>query len=281
MTRTAIIITDGFITAEKEAFALIARNLHKTNVFSFGIGSSVNRHLIEGIARTGQGEPFVVTKPEEAEDAASRFRDYVQAPILSKVGVKFKGFDAYDLEPPAIPDLFAGRPLVLFGKWRGKPEGDIEISGKTVGGIYNRTFHVAETAPAPVHAPLKFLWARSRIARLSDFNVQGDDAEIRKEVTDLGLEYSLLTPYTSFIAVIEEIRNREGATDVDQPLPLPAGVSNLAVGGCTSVPEPGLAALLASTAAALLVIFIYRRRSCREKSKPPGAYDFICNPEQQ
>lgn len=281
MTRTAIIVTDGFISAEKEAFALIAKNLDKTNVFSFGIGSSVNRHLIEGIARTGQGEPFVVTKPEDAKDAAARFRNYVQAPLLSGVGVKFKGFDAYELEPPKVPDLFAGRPLVLFGKWRGKPVGDIEISGKTAGGVYNKTFHVAESGPTPVHAPLRFLWARSRIARLSDFNVQGDDEGIRKEVTGLGLEYSLLTPYTSFIAVIEEIRNREGAADVDQPLPLPAGVSNLAVGGCTSVPEPGLTMLLASTATALLGICTYRRRSGRGKSCPPGAYDFVSKTEQQ
>jgi Ca-activated chloride channel family protein len=268
MSRTAIIITDGFINAEKEAFALIARNLDNTNVFPFGIGSSVNRHLIEGIARTGQGEPFVVTKPEEAADATTRFRNYVQAPLLTKVNVKFKGFDAYDLEPPALPDLFAARPLVLFGKWRGKPAGEMEISGRTAGGVYNRTFSVAGTEPSPNHSPLKFLWARSRIARLADFNVQGDDPEIRKEVTDIGLAYSLLTPYTSFIAVIEEIRNRQGAEDVDQPLPLPAGVSNLAVGECASVPEPGLTALIASMAAALLGICMYRRRVCKVNNSP-------------
>jgi Ca-activated chloride channel family protein len=184
--------------------------------------------------------------------------------LLTDVGVKFKGFDAYDVEPPAVPDLFARRPLVLFGKWRGKAAGEIAISGKTTGGVYSRSFKVDETGASPTHAPLKFLWARSRIARLSDFNVQGEDPAIRKEVTELGLTYSLLTPYTSFIAVIEEIRNHQGAADVDQPLPLPAGVSNLAVGEYSSVPEPDLTALFVVAAVALFGVGIYRRLTCRE-----------------
>jgi Ca-activated chloride channel family protein len=259
--RTAVIITDGYIAKEKEAFTLIAENLDNTNVFSFGIGESVNRYLIEGLARTGQGEAFVVTKPGEAPGVSSRFSDYVRSPLLTDVRVNYRGFEAYDVEPPAIPDLFASRPLVLFGKWRGKPSGEIEISGKTASGTFARTFKVEESKPLALHEPLKYLWARSRVARLSDYNVQGDDPEIQKEVTELGLNYTILTPYTSFIAVIEEVRNQSGAADaVDQPLPLPAGVSELAVGGYSSVPEPGLTTLLGSLAAALFGVGLCRRR---------------------
>jgi Ca-activated chloride channel family protein len=260
-TRTALIITDGFIAAEKEAFGLIADNLNNTNVFSFGIGSSVNRYLIEGLARTGQGESFVVTNDREAPGVAARFSDYVRAPLLSGVRVEYKGFEAYDVEPPALPDLFASRPLVLFGKWRGEATGSIEISGKTAAGSYTRKFSVAESKPLSHNEPLKYLWARSRIARLSDFNTGGDARDIEGEVTELGLKYNLLTPYTSFIAVIEEVRNTQGpADDVDQPLPMPAGVSDLAIGGYASVPEPGLTGLLLFTSAALLGTARFRRR---------------------
>lgn len=259
--RTALIVTDGYIAKEKEAFSLIAENLDNTNVFSFGIGESVNRYLIEGLARTGQGEAFVVTKPGEAPGVSSRFSDYVRSPLLTNVRVSYRGFEAYDVEPPAIPDLFASRPLVLFGKWRGKPSGTIEISGKTASGTFARTFKVEESKPLDLHEPLKYLWARSRVARLSDFNVQGDDPEIKKAVTELGLNYNILTPYTSFIAVIEEVRNRQGAADdVDQPLPMPAGVPDLAVGGYISVPEPGLTALLASLTTLLVGVSLCRRR---------------------
>ena len=258
--RSVIIISDGYIDAEREVFSLIRKNLDKTNVFSFGIGSSVNRYLIEGIAKSGQGEPFVVTKPEQAAAAASRFRDYVRSPVLTDTRVTFRDFETYGVEPPAIPDLLAKRPLILFGKYRGKPAGSIEVSGRTADGAYRRVFRVRDTKPLPQHAPLRYLWARSRVARLTYFNAQGENPETGKEVTALGLEYSLLTPYTSFIAVLDVVRNPDAkAADVDQPLPLPEGVSNNAV-GMSSVPEPGLTALAAAMGTAILFIGLRRRR---------------------
>jgi Ca-activated chloride channel family protein len=59
------------------------------------------------------------------------------------------------------------------------------------------------------------------------------------EITSLGLTYSLLTRYTSFVAVQEIVRNTDNADDVDQPLPLPEGVSDFAV-GITNGPEPDI-----------------------------------------
>ncbi len=261
MARSVIVITDGYIAAEREVFALIRDNLNTTNVFSFGIGSSVNRYLIEGMARAGSGEPFVVTKPEESAGAAGRLRTYVQSPLLSNARVTFKGFEAYDVEPPALPDLFAKRPLVLFGKWRGKPAGEVEISGTTAAGKYSRTIQVSGTKPLGQGSPLKYLWARARIARLSDYgSFREENPGAIKEVTQLGLDYSLLTRYTSFVAVLEKVRNPEKTSgDVDQPQPLPLGVSNLAVGGCSSVPEPGMALLAVVIGSALLLAGICRR----------------------
>ena len=65
-SRTIVIATDGYVNVEEEAFDLIRNNLDNANMFAFGIGSAVNRHLIEGMAHVGLGEPFVITKPEEA-----------------------------------------------------------------------------------------------------------------------------------------------------------------------------------------------------------------------
>jgi Ca-activated chloride channel family protein len=67
ISRTVIIATDGYVHVEKEAFDLIRNNLGKANMFPFGIGSSVNRFLIEGMARAGMGESFVITRPEDAD----------------------------------------------------------------------------------------------------------------------------------------------------------------------------------------------------------------------
>jgi Ca-activated chloride channel family protein len=247
VSRSVIVLTDGYISQERGAFELIAKNLDDTNLFAFGIGSSVNRYLIEGLARTGQGEPFVVTGPEQAAAEASRFKRYIESPVLTEIAVRFHGFDAYDVEPSTQPDLFANRPLVVMGKWRGAKAGEIEVTGRTPAGAFVNKVQVGATPARTENAALPQLWARSRIARLSDFDVTGEDEAAVREVTALGLGYSLLTQHTSFIAVLEQIRNPGGqSAAVDQPLPLPAGVSALAVGGgeYASGAEPELWLLL-------------------------------------
>ncbi len=250
--RSMVVVTDGFIAAEKSVFGLVAAKAGQCSVFAFGIGSSVNRHLIEGLAHAGQGEPFVVTEPGEAAAVAARFRDYIAAPVLTDITVAMDGFDAYDVEPRTPADLFARRPLVVCGKYRGAPTGAIEIRGTTGSGPYAQSFDVAAAAPSDDHRALPYLWARRRLERLSDFSTDQSGDAIRQQVTELGLAYHMLTAYTSFVAVHERVANTaRPATDVDQPLPLPRHVSNLAV-GARNVPEPELGLLLAAVALSAL-----------------------------
>ena len=256
VSRSIVLITDGYIEAEKDVFDYVRDHLDRGNVFCFGIGSSVNRYLLEGVARAGQGEPFVVTKPAEAEAAAAAFLEYIESPVLTGIQVTFSGFDAYDVEPAKVPDLFARRPVVVFGKWRGRPQGTIELRGRTGHDSYRASFSPSEARLQEDHRALRYLWARTRIANLSDFGGRGDEAA-RAAVTQLGLTYNLLTQYTSFIAIEQLIRNAGGeGRDVDQPLPLPVGVSDLAVGqAVTGGAEPELAYL----AAALVLMLIGSR----------------------
>jgi len=260
-SRTILIITDGYIAAEKDVFHLIQQNLNRTNVFSFGIGSSVNRYLIEGMARAGHGKPFVVTQPREARGAAERFRNYVQLPVLAHIAITYDGFEPYDMEPPVIADLFARRPVMVFGKWRGNPQGTIELTGIGGNGKYLKTVHVSETKPLKVNSALKYLWARTRIGRLSDFNFKDHTPDTRAQITSLGLTYNLLTANTSFVAVHEVVRNPEAQSqEVHQPLPLPLHVSNLAVGGSVSkVAEPGLCTMLVIALLILIMAIAHKK----------------------
>ncbi|MCA9553282.1 MAG: VWA domain-containing protein, partial [Myxococcales bacterium] len=116
MSTSFVLITDGYVNVEREALELVSSRLDEANLFTFGIGSSVNRALIEGLARAGLGEPFVVLNPSEAEPKSQAFLRYIEQPVLTDVKVSFDGFDVYDVEPPATPDLFASRPVVVFGK---------------------------------------------------------------------------------------------------------------------------------------------------------------------
>ncbi len=262
VSRSVILVTDGYISAEKEAMQLIRENLNNTNVFSFGIGSSVNRYLIEGVAHAGQGEPFVVNKPEEAQAVAEKFRNYIASPLLTSIAVKFDGFKAYDVEPVKIPDMFAERPIAVIGKWNGNPEGRITITGQSGKNIFSQIFDVADVASTDKNAALKQLWARKKLAMLSDFDTQHGGEDNKDEIVNLGIKYNLLTAHTSFIAVHEVVRNPEAVShDVTQPLPLPAGVSNFAVGsGMRNTPEPEFYLLLLMTALIILIFAVWTKR---------------------
>jgi len=262
ISRSIVLVTDGYISGEQGVFDYIRENLNKCNVFSFGIGSSVNRYLIEGVAKAGMGEPFIVTQESEAPAIADRFREYIQNPLLTDIEIRPVGFETYDVHPTHFPDLLAQRPVILFGKWRGPVTGTFELHGKTGRGDYMTSLDVAAVQPDESNRALRYLWARSRIAELSDYGSRSVSTERVKDITSLGLKYNLLTQYTSFIAVREEVRNPSGeAQDVKQPLPLPLGVSDLAIGeGTEAESEPEFVWLITALLALGLIMLIRSRR---------------------
>lgn len=243
VARTVVVVTDGYVAVENEVFQLVRRNLDQFNLFAFGIGGAVNRHLIEGLARAGQGEAFIVTKPEHAAEQAQRLRRLIDSPVLTQLKARFTGLEVYDVEPAALPDVMAGRPVTLWGKWRGDPRGArLILQGHGAEGSYTDVIDAPQ--PDPDAVALKFLWARQRVAQLGDDEALMGGQTQRGPITALGLKYGLLTSYTSFVAVDQVVRTQQEATPVNQPLPLPQGVSALAVG---AIDGPSISVVVPST----------------------------------
>ena len=271
-SRSILLITDGFITADAETSALVRANIGSANLFTFGIGSSVNRELLESVARAGGGEPIIVTTIKEAAPAAAALREMVSNPVLAKVQITAVGVVLGSLAPDPYPDVFAARPLVVTGTWTGEPRGKIVVRG--IGGngaAFEKTIDLAEAVAVTGldHPALPLLWARERVRKLTDAK-RGEESI--REITALGLGYSLLTPYTSFLAVDESPREFDGlAQTVRQPQPLPQGVCESAISGGAamvknaSVPEPGSIGLIA-----FLVVLLALQRQRDLQSEQEG-----------
>ncbi|WP_405382928.1 VIT and vWA domain-containing protein [Maribacter sp. LLG6340-A2] len=237
VARSMVVITDGYVSVEKEAFELIGNNLDQASVFTFGIGSSVNRYLIEGMAKVSNSESFIATTSEEAVEVAKDFANYIATPLLTRVKIESKGFDMYDLAQKSIPDVFAARPVVVHGKYRGKAEGKIIITGYQGKKRFREVYNVSDGSVSKTNRALGYLWARKKIAELDDYKKLFNE-DVKAEVVALGLKYNLLTNYTSFVAVDEAIVNRDGTfKNVKQPLPMPKNVNNSAVGAEAEVKE--------------------------------------------
>ncbi len=238
LARSFVILTDGYVTVEKETFDYIRQNLGAANFFSFGIGSSVNRYIIEGMAHVGYGEPFIALNKNDAKEQADKFEQYISQPVLTGISYNFDGFQAYDVLPKTLPDLFAERPIIISGKYKGEAKGSLKIMGVTGKSSIYKSINIEDDKSD--NTALKYLWAREKIRLLGDYAGLGKDHwskkvtnsdSIENEITALGLKYNLLTEYTSFVAIDSMISNNGGKqTTVTQPLPLPQGVPNLAVG---------------------------------------------------
>lgn len=201
--RTIIVMTDGHVTVEQEAFDLVRRNLGLGNVFVFGIGTSVNRYIIDGLAHVGLGEPFVVTSESDGQRVAAELQRFIDTPVLTRLRLSFEGgsFQPFQLEPPSLPDVFASRPVQVSGKWSGELSGTVRLTGQLPGGEiweFSEDLAALPLVEAPA-APL--LWARARIGTLSDYAGVWAAASFEEEITALGLNFSLLTQHTAFVAV--------------------------------------------------------------------------------
>jgi len=173
-----------------------------------------------------------------------------------------------------LPDVLGERPVIVFGKWRPNPEGlaqgRVVIEGQSANGPYREEIAIDGRTPQNA-AALRALWARHRIAALSDQEALEGGDSFAKAITALGLKYALLTQYTSFIAVDKVVRNLapQDAAGVDQPSPLPKGVSELAVGQALgaevpSTPEPEM---LGAVAVVLSMLAMLRRRARRSDAR--------------
>ncbi|MBL8205415.1 MAG: VWA domain-containing protein [Blastocatellia bacterium] len=224
--RIVCFMTDGYIGNENEIVSEIKRHPN-ARIFSFGIGSSVNRFLLDKMAQAGRGEVEYVALNDDGSKAAKRFHERVQNPLLTDIEVDWGGLKVSDVLPKQIPDLFSAKPLILTGKYNAAGRATIRLRGKQAGQTLTREIAVGFPAAQPQHDVLATLWARTKIDELTMQDPgNAERLDLRESITALGLQYRLMTQYTSFVAVEEKIIT-DGTTPrrVDVPVEMPEGVS--------------------------------------------------------
>lgn len=224
--RMVVFCTDAFIGNEYEILSAIRERRGGARVFAFGIGSSVNRFLIEGMAREGRGAADYVSHQESPEEAVRRLYMRLDRPVLTDLSLRFEGMAIEELSPRHLPDLFAGQPLVVVGRKTGGSGGAVIVEGRLGTQDYRERIPLEATAARPEQAVIGTLWARRRIEELM-FEQPGDPSpNAVEDIVGLGLRFKLVTQYTSFVAVERELRADPGLplTTVLVPNELPEGV---------------------------------------------------------
>lgn len=228
--RIVCFMTDGYVGNDMEIVGEIQKHPN-ARVFSFGIGSSVNRYLLDKMSEEGRGEVEYVSLQDDGSAAAKRFHERIRNPLLTDVSVDWNGMPVADVYPQKIPDLFSAKPVVLSGRFTGAAKGTIRLKGKVSGRDVIKEIPVDFPDKQTSNDVLATLWARHRIDDLMAQDYKGIQqgnakADVKETITQLGLEYRLLTQFTSFVAVEEMIITDGGQPrKVEVPVEMPEGVS--------------------------------------------------------
>jgi len=234
--RIVCFMTDGFVGNDMEIIAEVQK--HKNaRVFAFGIGSSVNRFLLDNMATAGRGEVEYVGLNDDGSAAAKRFHQRVRNPLLTDISIDWNGLPVADVYPQRIPDLFGAKPVILTGRYNAPGSGTIKLKGMMGGSEYTRDIQVALPETMALHDVLAPLWAHARIDSLMNQDYEGVQngslrIDLKNTITQIGLEFRLMTQFTSFVAV-EEMMVNDGGTlrRIDVPVDVPEGVDRKLVAG--------------------------------------------------
>lgn len=223
--RYVLFLTDGAVSAEDQALSTVRKKLGQTRIFTFGIGSSVNRALLSKMAQLGRGAAEFLQLDEDIEGAILRFQDKVAFPLLTDIQLEWHNCRTWDLYPSLLPDLYAGQTLQLAARLKRDSEtkpATLRVSGKR--GAQSVHMELKLPAPSPDSPEVTRAWAKARLDDLQEQSASGATPahQVRQEVISLAIEHRLASPFTAFVAIDSEVINQGGKNlpiQVSQPLP--------------------------------------------------------------
>lgn len=223
--RLVSFLTDGYIGNEAEILEAIHDRLGDSRIFSFGVGSSVNRYLLDRMAKLGKGAVAYIGPNDSSSEIVDLFYDRISHPALTDVTIDWGSLEVEDVYPSRIPDLFVGRPVIVTGRFAGRQNTTVRVQGKV--GNYEKelAIPVGLANEASTHPGIACVWARKKIEELAARKTYDDSPSLPGEIQRVALEYSLMSEYTAFIAVdsTHQTAGDHGVT-VAVPVPVPDGV---------------------------------------------------------
>jgi Ca-activated chloride channel family protein len=239
LLRIIVFLSDGYVGNEAEILRMVARDVGKGRLYAFGIGRSVNRYLIAEMARQGRGLSRIIDPLTDDHAEARAFAGSLRVPVLTDIWIDWGGLEPTQVTPAFIPDLFEGDSIRVQGQFADAAERVVELRGRVNGRSVSMPLRFAPSAsPVPGSEAIPLIWARSLVADdMREMMVPTElrasklsDEELERRVTQLGLTHSLVTQWTSFIAVSRKVVNTapENAISADVPLPMVDGVTDKA-----------------------------------------------------
>lgn len=224
--RVIVLVTDGQVGNESQILAEIAPALRNIKMFTLGIDRAVNATFLRQLASAGGGLCELVESEDRLDEVMAKVHRRIGTPIATELAVRAEGIaiEAATMAPAKLPDVYAGAPVVIFGRYRGAVAAGavIHVVGSSLGDPLRLAI--------PVGTPrrdswLAASWARAHLRELEDRYAVTPEPAIEQEIVRVSKKFGVLSRFTAFLAVDRsQVANRGGAIQqVVQPVELPAG----------------------------------------------------------
>lgn len=227
--RIVTFLTDGYIGNETQILKLLADHLNNARLYAFGVGTGVNRYLLSEMGRVGRGFTRYMDPTEDQEKVAGELADRLQSPVLTDIEIDWGGMTVSEQSPAHIPDLFAGQSLRVQGRYDRSGPHEIVVRGLVQGRPATLPLKIELPENSTEGEAVPIIWARSLISDLQYQLTTGarqpgaeasNNDTLKQRITDLGLKFALVTPWTAFVAVSEKIYNANPQAASTLPVPV-------------------------------------------------------------
>ena len=235
--RIVTFMTDGYVGNDFEIISLVQRLRGNSRWFPFGAGNSVNRFLLDNMARVGGGEVDYILLNRPGEEVAKKFYQRIAAPVLTDISVTTEGVTLDEMFPGAVSDLWDRKPVIFKARYSKSGKGSVTIKGFSAGKPYEQKLEISLPEHESANPSLGSLWARAKVDNLMDRDLMGVQRgkikdELRDEIIRVALEHRIMTQFTSFVAVEETVVTVGGKpTTIAVPVEMPDGVSREGIFG--------------------------------------------------
>jgi Ca-activated chloride channel family protein len=220
--RVLVLVTDGQVGNEDQIVHDVTPLIGATRIHTIGIDRAVNAGFLGRLAALGAGRAELVESEDRLDAAMEHIHRRIGSPVVTDLSVTASGLRLLDDErtPARLPGLYPGVPLVVAGRFAGKPGGSLTVTGRTRDDReFRTTIEVRERTEPAITAQ----WARARLRDLEDAYAAGDRG-LEDRIVATSLRYGVLCRFTAFVAVDNRIVNEGGETRrVTQPVEMPSG----------------------------------------------------------
>ena len=213
---TILFLTDGLATEGIVDTPLLldsvdAQAPDNVRIFAFGVGDDVDTLLLDSLAQEHGGATTYVRPGQQIDEAVSSFYAKVSTPVLANIDLDFEDIVVERLYPQELPDLFAGKQLVLTGRYRDGGPASITLSGDVNGQNQSFVFEDNFFRNSGGDDFIPRLWATRAVGNLlTQIRLHGENPELVQSVIDLSIRYGIITPYTSYLIEEDDIFTQSG-----------------------------------------------------------------------